>query len=170
MDGSDQPLSPGALALFNDALNGLEQPQKALSPKWLYDQRGSALFEQITDLPEYYLTRSEAAILRDNAVTLAGLVPKGGALVELGSGASIKTRILLDAGAHFAAYVPIDISAEFLTETTQSLRQCYPQTDSIGCVRDRHTGLFNGRFDQADGVSPRGGKAGCGLINPASHT
>ncbi len=136
MDGSLQARSATAAALRDDALRGLRQPQKVLSPKWLYDQRGSALFEQITALPEYYLTRTEAAILKDNAARLAGLVPEGGALVEFGSGASVKTRRLLDAGGHFAAYVPIDISAVFLAETAQDLRRRYTEIEIAPVVAD----------------------------------
>ncbi|UWQ19936.1 L-histidine N(alpha)-methyltransferase [Jannaschia sp. M317] len=119
-------LDTPACALLADAQEGLNRPQKTLSPKWFYDARGSALFEQITRLPEYYPTRTEAAILRTDALRLAGLVPPGGALVELGSGASVKTRTLLDAGGHFGAYVPIDISEEFLLETAAHLRARYP--------------------------------------------
>lgn len=112
--------------LLDDALAGLSQTPKALSPKWFYDHTGSELFEQITELPEYYPTRTEAAILRDNDRLLAGLVPSGGALVELGSGASVKTRTLLDAGAHFGSYVPMDISEAFLFATVDDLRKRYP--------------------------------------------
>ncbi|MEM7641213.1 MAG: L-histidine N(alpha)-methyltransferase [Pseudomonadota bacterium] len=128
MDGT--PLStildPTAAELLADAIAGLTAPAKSLSPKWLYDRQGSELFERITTLPEYHLTRIEAAILRDNAATLADCVPGGGALVELGSGASVKTRTLLDAGRHFGAYVPIDISADFLHATANDLRARYP--------------------------------------------
>ena len=119
-------LSETSHALLVDTLAGLGAAEKSLSPKWLYDHRGSELFEQITQLPEYYPTRTEAGILRSNAQALAGLVPAGGALVELGSGASVKTRTLLDAGQHFGAYVPIDISADFLHLTADDLRQRYP--------------------------------------------
>ncbi|WP_417524325.1 L-histidine N(alpha)-methyltransferase [Marinovum sp.] len=136
MDGSGRALSPGANALLQDALEGLSQRQKRLSPKWLYDQRGSALFEEITGLPEYYLTRTEAAILTEYAAELAGLVPEGGALVEFGSGASVKTRTLLDAGDHFAAYVPIDISANFLHQTAHGLRAHYPRLEIAPVVAD----------------------------------
>ena len=113
--------------LLDDALAGLTAPQKHLSPKWFYDRRGSELFEQITQLPEYYPTRTEASILRANADTLVDTVPDGGALVELGSGASVKTRTLLDAGSHFASYVPIDISEDFLLATAKDLRARYPR-------------------------------------------
>ncbi|UWR24237.1 L-histidine N(alpha)-methyltransferase [Sulfitobacter sp. S190] len=119
-----------------DALRGLSAPQKVLSPKWLYDARGSALFERITTLPEYYPTRTEAGILRAHAPYLAGLVPPGGALAELGSGASVKTRTLLDAGAHFGAYVPIDISRDFLFETADDLRLRYPALGIMPVVAD----------------------------------
>ncbi|MEM9011731.1 MAG: L-histidine N(alpha)-methyltransferase [Pseudomonadota bacterium] len=122
----DQPGSPTESDLTAAALAGLSTMPKRLSPKWLYDEAGSALFEQITELPEYYLTRAEAEILRDNAAELAALVPEGGALVELGAGASIKTRALLDAGHQISAYVPIDISEEFLLTTAATLRQHYP--------------------------------------------
>jgi dimethylhistidine N-methyltransferase len=113
--------------LLDDALAGLTAPQKHLSPKWFYDRRGSELFEQITQLPEYYPTRTEASILRANADTLVDTVPDSGALVELGSGASVKTRTLLDAGHHFASYVPIDISEDFLLATAKDLRARYPR-------------------------------------------
>ena len=109
-----------------DAVMGLTATPKRLSPKWLYDTAGSALFEQITKLPEYYLTRTETVLLGNRADDLAGLVPASAALVELGSGASVKTRILLDAGSHLGAYVPIDISANFLKETADDLRRSYP--------------------------------------------
>ncbi|MEM8823542.1 MAG: L-histidine N(alpha)-methyltransferase [Pseudomonadota bacterium] len=119
-------VDPATAPFLADALAGLTAERKHLSPKWLYDRRGSELFEQITTLPEYYVTRTEAAILRENAARLAKLVPPGGALVELGSGASVKTRTLLSAGGHFGAYVPIDISADFLEATADGLRLRYP--------------------------------------------
>lgn len=128
--------------LLEDAIAGLTAPQKHLSPKWFYDHRGSELFEQITELPEYYPTRTEAAILHANADLLAGIVPDGGALVELGSGASVKTRTLLDAGGHFARYVPIDISEDFLLATAHDLRARYPRLDIHPVVGD-----FTGPID-----------------------
>lgn len=109
-----------------DVLAGLQDAEKSIDPKWLYDEIGSALFEEITMLPEYYLTRTETQILKDHAGTLAGLVPEGGALVEFGSGASVKTRTLLSAGGHIGTYVPMDISEVFLHETALDLRQRYP--------------------------------------------
>lgn len=126
----------GSSPLLIDALAGLTAPQKSLPPKWFYDRRGSELFERITDLPEYYPTRTEAAILRDNAADLAGVVPRGGALIELGSGASVKTRTLLAAGGHFGAYVPIDISEDFLMTTADDLRTRFPALAIHPVARD----------------------------------
>ncbi len=138
MDGANTVVTLSLIAeeLLRDSLAGLQAETKTLSPKWLYDERGSALFEQITTLPEYYLTRTEAGILMDHAHQLAGMVPAGGALVELGSGASVKTRTLLDAGPHFRAYVPIDISADFLHMTADGLRRRYPQLQIMPVVGD----------------------------------
>ena len=123
---STAPLGLSSSALLNDAVAGLTSAYKSIDPKWLYDSTGSELFEEITASPEYYLTRTETGILRDNADRLAGLVPAGGALVEFGSGASVKTRLLLDSGAHFGTYVPIDISADFLLSTATDLRRRHP--------------------------------------------
>lgn len=128
--------------LLADALSGLQSEPKRLSPKWFYDTYGSELFEQITNLPEYYPTRTEAAILKTQAQRLAGLVPDGGALIELGSGASVKTRTLLDAGGHFGAYVPIDIAADFLMHTSQDLGDRYPDLSIHPVVGD-----FTGQVD-----------------------
>ncbi|WP_316013306.1 L-histidine N(alpha)-methyltransferase [Roseobacter sp. HKCCA0434] len=113
-------------ALHASALAGLTASPKTLEAKWFYDAAGSALFERITELPEYYPTRTEAAILRAGTDRLAAAVPDDAALVELGSGASVKTRILLDRLDHLAAYVPIDISATFLAQVAEGLRAAYP--------------------------------------------
>ena len=112
-------------ALIRDAQDGLAKPQKSLPAKWFYDNAGSALFEKITELPEYYPTRTEIQILQDNAVRLTGAVPDGAALVELGSGASVKTRLLLDQMKNLGAYVPIDISAAFLMESAAKIADDY---------------------------------------------
>ena len=133
--------------LLADALDGLTSTPKSLPPKWFYDRRGSELFERITELPEYYPTRTEAAILRDHAARLGRLVPDGGALVELGSGASVKTRTLLDAGHHFGAYVPVDISEGFLLATAKGLRALYPELAIHPVVGD-----FTGPVDLPEAV------------------
>jgi dimethylhistidine N-methyltransferase len=109
-----------------DVLAGLSQPQKAIPPKYFYDAEGSRLFEAITELPEYYPTRTEIALLRRFAREIAAEIPDGAALVEFGSGASVKTRILLDAAPQTAVYAPIDISPEALAEAAAAIRRDYP--------------------------------------------
>ena len=118
------------------ALESLQSDPKWLDSKWLYDAEGSAIFEQITHLPEYYPTRTETRILKDEISALTRVLEPGTVLVELGSGASVKTRILLDAASKLGAYVPVDISAEFLEETAESLRNAYPDTPIQPVVGD----------------------------------
>lgn len=117
---------------------GLSAPQKELPPKYFYDHRGSVLFEEITRLPEYYLTRAERALLHS---WMPRLVPALGSctLVELGAGSADKSRIILDAmrAARIAeAYVPIDVSAAFLAETADRLRREYPGLAVTPAVAD----------------------------------
>jgi len=109
-----------------DVRKGLSMPHKALPPKYLYDARGSALFDAICELPEYYLTRTETGILRARAGEMASLIGPHATLVEFGSGSSVKTRILLDAVENLAAYVPIDVSREYLQEASARLAAEYP--------------------------------------------
>lgn len=114
-------------ALINDdivhiALAGLTRARKALPPKLFYDPEGVRLFGDITRLPEYYLTRTENAVLAHHARDLAALAPQGAALVEYGASDEAKARLLLDAmPGHFAAYVPIDIAEDALTAMTGRL-------------------------------------------------
>src|SRR5215470_11131228 len=96
-----------------DVVAGLTARRKTLPAKYFYDDQGSALFEAITALPEYYPTRTELGILEARAGEIARLMPRDAALIELGSGSTVKARILLRA-ARVAAYVPVDISAGFL--------------------------------------------------------
>ncbi|HEY0567939.1 MAG TPA: L-histidine N(alpha)-methyltransferase [Xanthobacteraceae bacterium] len=110
----------------SDVLQGLSRHPKSLPPKYFYDHRGSELFEQITELPEYYPTRCELRILRDRASEIAQLFPYGGVLVEFGSGSSKKVRLLLQAATQLAGYVPVDISGEFLQQEAAQLRREYP--------------------------------------------
>lgn len=108
---------------------GLSKSVKEISPKWFYDQRGSELFEAITQLPEYYPTRAERALLESFAPDFVAR-HRPASLVELGAGAADKTRILLDAMTRVrpdATYVPIDISAQFLERTAATLRADYPE-------------------------------------------
>lgn len=131
----DKPVIINPLLLAS-AVTTLSRPQKALESKWFYDARGSKLFEAITRLPEYYPTRTEIQVLQANADRLASLLPDDSVLVELGSGASVKTRILLNAFTRLAAYVPLDISASFLQLTAASLRIDYPRLPIIPMVAD----------------------------------
>lgn len=108
-----------------EVMAGMRARPRTLSPRWFYDHRGSELFEAITQLPEYYLTRAERCILADRAGEIARLAGRGRALVELGSGSSLKTSLLLGALAP-AAYVPIDISASFLQQAAAALAARFP--------------------------------------------
>ncbi|MDP2373679.1 L-histidine N(alpha)-methyltransferase [Reyranella sp.] len=108
-------------------LAGLARSPRAIPPKFLYDARGSELFDAICELPEYYLTRTETGILTDCAAELARLAGPGCVLVEFGSGSSVKTRLLLDAMPDLAAYVPIDVSRRHLDATAERLRRDYPR-------------------------------------------
>ena len=122
--------------LLDAALWGLTQTPKTLSPKWFYDDEGSRIFEQITALPEYYPTRTERTILEDHIAEIAGCIPDGGALVELGSGSSSKTRLLLNEATWLSEYVPIDISAEFLRECADQIGQRYSALETRPIVAD----------------------------------
>ncbi len=114
-------------AEFKDAvLAGLEGTPRAIPAKFLYDARGSALFDAICELPEYYLTRTETDILRRSADDIATMAGPGCALVEFGSGSSVKSRLLIEAMRDLAAYVPIDISRQHLDATATRLRRDYP--------------------------------------------
>jgi L-histidine Nalpha-methyltransferase len=109
-----------------DLIAGLTARPKTLPPKYFYDLAGSALFERITELPEYYPTRCEIAILRGHAAAIAAMFPPGAALIEFGSGSSRKARILLAAAATVAAYVPVDISGDFLQRDLAQLGRDLP--------------------------------------------
>src|ERR1700738_5446208 len=127
----DEQTSPFA----DDVLDGLSQHPKRLSPKYFYDAAGSELFEQITRLPEYYPTRTELSILRDRGGAISAIVPKGSALVEFGAGATTKVRLLLKECA-FGAYVPVDISGDFLKAQADALRQDFPTLDVYPVAAD----------------------------------
>jgi L-histidine N-alpha-methyltransferase len=120
----------GARAVMRrDVHEGLSRDQKELPPKYFYDQRGSELFERITELPEYYLTRAERAILAARAVEIVARTAPA-TLVELGAGSAAKTRLLLQAmlaSSERATYAPIDVSAAFLARTAAKLRAEYPR-------------------------------------------
>lgn len=131
-------------ALREDVLGGLVASPKQLPPKWFYDDRGSELFDEITRLPEYYLTRREREVLYSEAATLARLTGTD-TLVELGSGTSEKTLLLLDALSQrgsLARYVPFDVSEATLRVAAQSVAERYPGVEVHAVVGDfsRHLG------------------------------
>ncbi|TAK70383.1 MAG: L-histidine N(alpha)-methyltransferase [Actinomycetota bacterium] len=128
------PPDYAAKALRNDALRGLTADPKTLPPKWFYDKAGSDLFEQITVLPEYYPTRAEREILVAYADDIAA-ASGAATLVELGSGASVKTRLLLDA-LHPNAYVALDVSEAALREAADGLARDYPALQLTALVAD----------------------------------
>ena len=141
-----------------DVLAGLAARPKRLPPKYFYDEAGSRLFEQITELSEYYPTRTELGILTARAPEIARLLPADTALIEFGSGSFRKVRILLDVAPAIAAYVPVDISSEMLGEETAELRRDYPRLAVLPVTADftqpfrlppavarlPHTGFFPG--------------------------
>jgi L-histidine Nalpha-methyltransferase len=125
-------------ALRKDARAGLTSTPKALPPKWFYDERGSALFDEITRLPEYYLTECERGILKEHAVDIAKLT-EANTLLEPGSGSSEKTRLLLDAmveAGHLRRFVPFDVSEQALREAASAIAAEYPGIEVHGVVGD----------------------------------
>jgi dimethylhistidine N-methyltransferase len=131
-DGRSRDGAAAARALRAEVLAGLRATPRALPPKLFYDARGAALFEAITELPEYYLTRAELAILGARAGEIAACVGPGSVLVELGSGGARKVRLLLDAlrhaGTPAAAFAPVDVSEAQLAEAAAALARDYPAT------------------------------------------
>jgi dimethylhistidine N-methyltransferase len=120
-----RPFDDKNSAFAEDVLAGLARHPKQLPPKYFYDEAGSKLFEEITLLPEYYPTRTELQILRDDGAEIAAAIPQGAALVEFGAGATTKVRLMLQR-CSFGAYVPVDISGEFLNGQADELRRDYP--------------------------------------------
>jgi len=121
----DGQMSLADPAFRADVFAGLERRPRAIPARWFYDRTGSELFEAITDLPEYYPTRTETAILKTMCPDLVEHVGKGRAVVEFGSGSSTKTPVLLRC-VEPSAYVPIDISGDFLRESACGLQQAFP--------------------------------------------
>lgn len=123
-------------AMLEEVLDGLQQPHKQLPSKYFYDERGSELFEQITYLPEYYLTQTERAILEQNLDDISRYFDSNTMLIELGSGSSAKTRLLLNQLSELSAYVPVDISEEYLLKVVNQLRREYPRISIIPVFAD----------------------------------
>ena len=144
-DGAGIIEAVGAAAAIDDfaddVISGLSAHHKRLPPKYFYDATGSRLFEEICRTDEYYVNRSESALLRDIAAEVATAIPNGAALVEFGSGESAKTRLLLDAAPQLSTYVPIDISADALCEASARLTRDYRQLNVAPVVAD-----FTGHF------------------------
>jgi len=119
-----------------DVLDGLSQVQKKLSPKYFYDARGSHLFEDITRLPEYYLTRTEHSIMQASVTEMARLVGPNAAVIEFGSGAGAKIRLLLDQLLNPVASVAVEISRDHLLDAAQALADDYPHLDILAVCAD----------------------------------
>lgn len=128
-------LDPQTVAFRDDVLAGLSAPIPAIPARWLYDLRGSELFDQITRLPSYYPTRTETAIFHRIMPEVAARVPKGAVVVEFGAGSQTKTPILLEAISP-AAYVPVDISGDYLEQSARELQQRFPAVEVMPVVAD----------------------------------
>jgi len=135
-------LKPQAAVFLDDVVEGLSQSPKCLPCKYFYDERGSQLFDRICELDEYYLTRTELAIMRQFASEMAEQIGPGVMLVEYGSGSSIKTRLLLDHLPDPVAYVPVDISQDHLEQTAAVLADDYPNIEVLPVCAD-----FTKEFD-----------------------
>lgn len=138
---------PCRRAFLDDVVRGLRRSPKCLPCKYLYDEAGSELFDRICRLPEYYLTRAELAMMRNNADGIARQLGAGVQLIEYGSGSSIKTRLLLDHLPLPAAYVPVDISREHLEATAADLARVYPHVEILPVCAD-----FTDHFDLPEPV------------------
>jgi len=140
-----QPLTPGVVRFYSflpsadrfrdDVLAGLALPQKSIPPKYFYDEQGCRLFEEICELPEYYLTRTETAILRGNVADIAQFVGPDAELIEYGSGVQAKTRILIHA-LQTRLYVPIDIATETLQASSNELAGRFPWLNVVAICAD----------------------------------
>jgi dimethylhistidine N-methyltransferase len=129
-------LHPSAGDFARDVVEGLSLPAKALSPKYFYDARGSALFDRITELPEYYLTRTELAIMAESMGEIADAVGPDASVIEFGAGSGLKTRRLL-AGLHApVSYVPVEISRGHLLESAQGIADEFPRIEVLPVCAD----------------------------------
>ena len=128
-------LDSQTLAFRDDVLAGLKSPIPAIPARWLYDRRGSELFDEITRLAAYYPTRIETALLHQIMTQIAARVPRGAAVVEFGAGSATKTPILIEA-IDPAVYVPVDISGDYLEESARDLQRLFPSLKVIPVVAD----------------------------------
>ena len=121
---------------LREIIDGLQQPEKMISPKYFYDERGSQLFDQITTLPEYYQTVTELGIMRESIAEITALIGPQASLIEYGSGSSLKTRVLLEHLVDLAVYVPVDISEDHLLASAQQIRSELPDLEVLPVVAD----------------------------------
>ena len=128
-------LKPDSSSFLQDVIEGLSRPRKELSPKYFYDERGSALFEAICELPEYYPTRTEMAIMREHVGEMADRLGPGCLLIEYGSGSGRKTRVLI-AALSPVAYMPIDIAREQLARSASELAHDFPELRVLAVCAD----------------------------------
>jgi len=129
-------LPPASIDFARELIAGLQQRPKSVSPKFFYDAAGSALFEQICELPEYYPTRTEIALLTTHARAIARCIGAHAEIVEFGAGSLRKLRLLLDALDEPLRFTPIDISGEHLLASAAALRRERPQLDVLPVVAD----------------------------------
>jgi dimethylhistidine N-methyltransferase len=129
-------LSADQQTMLDDVLAGLARAQKSIPPKYFYDQQGSLIFDEITELPEYYPTRAETQIMQRHGREIARTLGEHAVLVEYGSGSSTKTRILLDEMPQLSAYVPVDISGDHLQQVAGELQAEYPHVPIQPVVAD----------------------------------
>src|SRR5262249_13831509 len=141
--------APAADLLLQEILAGLTATPKFLYPKFFYDERGSILFDAICELPEYYLTRTETAILTERAPSFIRTLGSGLRLIEPGSGSSAKPRILLDAMQRPASYVCVDISRSHLMTAAHALVERYPGIEILPVCAD-----FTQPFEIPAGATP----------------
>jgi dimethylhistidine N-methyltransferase len=119
-----------------EIIDGLRQEQKTISPKYFYDEAGSQLFEQITQLPEYYLTDVELGIMDRHIDEMADMIGSSASLIEFGAGSGMKTRMLLEHMRAPAAYVPVDISEEHLLDSQRSIQADFPDIEVLPVPAD----------------------------------
>lgn len=142
---SPRPAAPGVVrfhdflpsreTFLDDVLAGLARPQKSIPPKYFYDEPGCRLFEAICELPEYYLTRTETAILSECAAEIAHFVGPDAQLIEFGSGTQAKTRIMIEA-LQTPLYIPVDIADDTLRASSAELAKLFPRLNVVGVCAD----------------------------------
>ena len=175
VNAAHRPTRPVADTQFaRDVMAGLTARPKRLSPKYFYDAAGAQLFDEITTLPQYYPTRCELAILRENAAAIARLIPQDAALIEFGSGSSKKARILLAAAPQVAAYVPVDISIRYAHRPRRRASPRLPAAPGIAgrgrfhaAVPPAGGGRRHGTHRLLSGLDHRQFRAAPGLLVPA---